>query len=114
VDGLRQLFRKLHAAFPDLEITPEQLLSEGDRVAVRLTLRGTHRGEFIAENLWVFLRPQSDEKSLIGQHDWRGLSEIHLPSTEKLTLSASRSGVTQSSLLSPAYHCGVKVLTVPL
>jgi predicted ester cyclase len=47
VDGLRQLFRKLHAAFPDLEITPEQLLSEGDRVAVRLTLRGTHRGEFM-------------------------------------------------------------------
>ena len=34
------------AAFPDLRITIEDLLGEGDRVAVRSTLRGTHRGEF--------------------------------------------------------------------
>ena len=35
------------AAFPDLQITVEDLLAEGDRVAVRLTVRGTHRGAFL-------------------------------------------------------------------
>ena len=35
-----------HAAFPDLQITIEDLLGEGEKVAVRATLRGTHRGDF--------------------------------------------------------------------
>ena len=35
-----------HAAFPDLRLTIEDLLTEGDRVAVHATLRGTHRGAF--------------------------------------------------------------------
>jgi steroid delta-isomerase-like uncharacterized protein len=35
------------AAFPDLAITVEDLLAEGERVAVRQTVRGTHRGAFL-------------------------------------------------------------------
>ncbi len=35
-----------HAAFPDLQVTIEDLLAEGDRVVVHATLRGTHRGDF--------------------------------------------------------------------
>ena len=35
------------AAFPDLRITVEDLLAEGDRVAVRSTVSGTHRGAFL-------------------------------------------------------------------
>lgn len=34
------------AAFPDLRLTVEDILAEGDRVAARVTFRGTHRGEF--------------------------------------------------------------------
>jgi len=33
-------------AFPDLRVTAEDLLAEGDRVVARYTWRGTQRGEF--------------------------------------------------------------------
>jgi predicted ester cyclase len=36
----------LRAAFPDLQLTVEDIIAEGDRVAVNLTARGTHRGTF--------------------------------------------------------------------
>ena len=32
-------------AFPDITITVEDAIAEGDQVATRYTLRGTHRGE---------------------------------------------------------------------
>lgn len=38
------LFRK---AFPDLRFTVEDLIAEGDRVAVRVSFHGTHQGEFL-------------------------------------------------------------------
>ena len=34
----------LHAAFPDLRITIEDIVAEGDRVAVRARWTGAHRG----------------------------------------------------------------------
>ena len=37
------------AAFPDLAITIEDLTAAGDTVAVRWTLRGTHRGPFLGQ-----------------------------------------------------------------
>ncbi len=33
-------------AFPDLRFTVEDLVAEGDRVVLRATMRGTHRGPF--------------------------------------------------------------------
>lgn len=35
------------AAFPDLRMTPEDMIAEGDKVAVRLTMTGTHTGELM-------------------------------------------------------------------
>lgn len=46
-DGIRQLFRLLRTAFPDLNITIEDLLNDGDKVIARVTLRGTHRGNLM-------------------------------------------------------------------
>jgi predicted ester cyclase len=37
----------LRQAFPDLEYTIEDQISEGDKVAQRLTARGTLKGEFM-------------------------------------------------------------------
>ena len=35
------------AAFPDVRFTLEDLIAEGDKVAARVTMRGTHRGNFM-------------------------------------------------------------------
>jgi predicted ester cyclase len=40
-------FRALRAAFPDLSVTVEDMLSEGDKVVTRQTFGGTHRGEWL-------------------------------------------------------------------
>lgn len=34
------------AAFPRYELIADDMIAEGDKVAVRATFRGTHRGEF--------------------------------------------------------------------
>ena len=40
----RRLIEHILGVFPDLIGTPEELISEGDKVAVRVTYRGTHLG----------------------------------------------------------------------
>lgn len=45
-DELERLERAFAAAFPDTHHTIEDLLAVDDRVVARLTMRGTHRGEF--------------------------------------------------------------------
>jgi steroid delta-isomerase-like uncharacterized protein len=45
-EGVKAQARALRAAFPDLTVTIEDLVAEGDVVAVRATWRGTHRGSF--------------------------------------------------------------------
>jgi predicted ester cyclase len=45
--GLKQYVTMLHTAFPDFHCAIEDLVAEGDRVVVRLTCRGTHRGELM-------------------------------------------------------------------
>lgn len=35
------------AAFPDLQFTPDDIIAEGDKVVVRATMTGTHKGELM-------------------------------------------------------------------
>jgi steroid delta-isomerase-like uncharacterized protein len=44
IEGVRLTISMFLAAFPDLNITVEDLIAEGDRVVARWTLRGTHQG----------------------------------------------------------------------
>ncbi len=46
-DGARQAFCRFLRAFPDLELIPDELLTEGDRAALRWRIRGTHQGPLL-------------------------------------------------------------------
>ena len=37
----------MRGGFPDVQWTLEELISEGDKVAARFTMRGTHQGQFM-------------------------------------------------------------------
>ena len=46
-EGLRAFYGMVGSAFPDGVVTVEQILVDGDSVAMRYTMRGTHTGEFM-------------------------------------------------------------------
>ncbi|HET6870400.1 MAG TPA: ester cyclase [Solirubrobacteraceae bacterium] len=46
-EALKEVFTRLHQAFPDLHVTVEDLIEEGDKVVGRNTVTGTHRGEYM-------------------------------------------------------------------
>ena len=46
-EGQKQLLAAFRTAFPDVKITIEDVIAEGDKVAFRSTMRGTHQGEFL-------------------------------------------------------------------
>ena len=46
IDTFKETFTEARAGFPDLSITVEDVMTEGDKVAARVVMRGTHRGEF--------------------------------------------------------------------
>ena len=46
IDTFEETFSEARAAFPDLSVTVEGVVAEGDRVATRVIMRGTHQGEF--------------------------------------------------------------------
>ncbi len=54
VEGIEYVMTTLLAAQPDLQFTVDDLLAEGDRVAIRWTLRGTSTGP-------MFGRPPSGQ-----------------------------------------------------
>lgn len=46
-DGFKQLVAIYRVAFPDVHITIEDILAEGDRVMTRWSATGTHKGELL-------------------------------------------------------------------
>ncbi len=46
-EGVKGSIAWSHNAFPDLRVTIEDQVAEGDRVATRWTVSGTHRGEMM-------------------------------------------------------------------
>lgn len=46
-EGVRQFILMLRAAFPDLQVTVEDVLAEGDKVVQRWSAHGSHQGELM-------------------------------------------------------------------
>ena len=47
IEGMLSMMRGFFAAFPDLKVTINQLIAEGDLVAATMTTEGTQTGEFM-------------------------------------------------------------------
>ena len=77
-EALRANFERYLAAFPDLRFTNEQVIAQGNRVAVLWTARGTHAGSIMripATHKPVEVRGTSlltvrDNKVQYGVHIW--------------------------------------------
>lgn len=75
----------LLSAFPDLMVTVEDLIAEGDRVVDRLKLEGTHRGVFLGAPptercvTWAFINIYRIENGKVadlwGEGDHLGLMQ---------------------------------------
>jgi predicted ester cyclase len=46
-EGTLEFFRTLLAAFPDWRMTVKDLIAGGDKTVARVTVTGTHKGEFM-------------------------------------------------------------------
>ena len=46
-EGIEQFVTTMRSAFPDLQTTIDEIIAEGDYVAFRYTIEGTHQGEFM-------------------------------------------------------------------
>jgi steroid delta-isomerase-like uncharacterized protein len=64
-EAAKEAMHRLHSALPDVWVTLDDVVAEGDRVAVRATWRGTHQGP-------LFGRPPTGRKvALSGTVFWR-------------------------------------------
>jgi steroid delta-isomerase-like uncharacterized protein len=45
--GTKQTLSMYHAVFSDFRVTAEDMIADGDKVVVRLTMNGTNTGEFM-------------------------------------------------------------------
>ncbi len=66
-ESLKRFAAMLRTAFPDIHISIEDQVAEGDRVAARLIMTGTHRGPFLND----LKTPTGKRFSMPGLDIWR-------------------------------------------
>lgn len=81
IEGYKQFVRLFQNAFPDIRFTIQDEISEGDKVVIRWTVTGTHRGDLPdlpATNKAISLSGISiarlkDGKGIESWNNWDGL-----------------------------------------
>src|SRR3712207_6074307 len=63
--GVKESIAWSHSAFPDLRVTIEDQVAEGDKVATRWTVRATHQGEMMGA------APSGNQVSFTGRSEER-------------------------------------------
>lgn len=53
------------SGFPDIKMTIEEVVAEGDKVVFRVTVHGTHKGEFKG------IAPTGKQVTMTGMQIWR-------------------------------------------
>jgi steroid delta-isomerase-like uncharacterized protein len=61
-EEMKEYVGMYRSAFPDLRVTLEDQVAEGDKVVNRWTARGTHRGEYMG------VAPTGEEVTFVGMH----------------------------------------------
>jgi len=64
-EGVKQVVTMYHTAFPDLHLTIEDIIAEGDKVAYRWTGSGTHKGELMG------IAPTGKQETITGINIFR-------------------------------------------
>ena len=90
-DGARQSVALYLELFPDLEFIVDEQVNEGERVASRWTLRGTHRGRRV--ELWGIVISRFEDGKIV--EDWAASDSLSL---------VRQLGVWRSLLLLVKYH----------
>jgi predicted ester cyclase len=70
--GAQQVTATILAAFPDWHVIVHDLIAEGDRVAARLTYRGTHRGVWQGRGPVRGLPPTGKSFAITSHEFYRG------------------------------------------
>lgn len=71
-EGFKQYITIYRTAFPDLHITIDDMVAEGDKVVSRITLRGTHTGDMMG------IAPTGKKVEIMGitMHRFAGGKEV--------------------------------------
>jgi steroid delta-isomerase-like uncharacterized protein len=83
IDGFTYAVRTVRDAFPDMVITIEDMIAEGDKVVARLTAQGTHRGSLGGieptgrEATWTGIRIFRIADGKIAEH-WANWDDVSL------------------------------------
>jgi predicted ester cyclase len=65
IDGVKGIVAGFRAAFPDLQVTIDEMIAEGEMVAARATARGTNTGELMGT------APTGKHAAWVANHDCR-------------------------------------------
>ena len=83
VDTVVETFKMMHAAFPDLKVTVDDMVAEGDKVVARYTMTGTNKGPMMGH-------PATGKKAT-----WTGIDIIRFENGK----AADRWGVVDHSAM---------------